>query len=451
MTTDTSPMPPIPESFTNLMTETLGRREAAALLEGLQTPPAVAIRLNMAKQPSDVGTPIPWCPAGRRLNHRPTFALDSAWHQGRYYVQEPASMFAAFAAACVAEQEQRPLRMLDLCAAPGGKTTAAADALPPDSLVIANEFVPQRAEILLENLTKWGLPDMVVTRGDTTPICEAIAGQMDLVVADVPCSGEGMMRKEAEARRQWSPGLVKQCAELQRKIAANAAQALRRGGWMIYSTCTFNASENEENVEWICRELGFEVVDLPVDEAWNLQQHGPGYHFYPHLTHSEGLYLCLLRKTSPGFRARTKPSRLKTVKSTDVPWIHSEGYILVQHQNFIQAISEKNADFIGVFSKLPHTLTFGTQVASAGKRGWEPTHTAAMSQLLRNDYFPAIEFDDEQALRYLARRTDNLPTTAQRGFLLALHRQLPLGWLKGIGNRCNNLYPQPWRIRIPVP
>lgn len=442
-------MTDIPAGFAASMATQLGADESARLLAALDTEPSTGIRLNAFKgaDAPQGAVKVPWAERGYTLPERPNFALDPAWHQGRYYVQEPASMFAGTVIAGTIGKEE-PVKALDLCAAPGGKTTAVADALPAGSLLIANEFVPRRAEILGENVLKWGGQDMAVTRGDTSSLSHALEGCMDLVIADVPCSGEGMMRKEEEARRQWSPGLVADCAALQREIAANGARALREGGLLLYSTCTFNADENERNVEWICSELGFEIVEIPVNPAWGLRQHGPGWHFYPHLTGSEGLFVCLLRKTSTARRTRL-PRKLPKAVRADLPWVNIAGRMLYEHDGQLYAISEEYLPLMQAIGR--QALLPGTPVAVAGKRGWEPTHAAAMSQLLRRGTFPEVELDREQALRYLARRTDGLPETSARGYVLATYGGVPLGWLKALGNRYNNLYPQNWRIRMNVP
>lgn len=448
-------MPPLPEAFCRQMNETFGAELGAQLLQSLNADPAVGIRLNKnkgidIKEMPAAATPVAWAERGYMLAGRPTFALDPAWHQGRYYVQEPASMFAGYVARHIAEAErQQPLKLLDLCAAPGGKTTAVADALPAGSLIVANEYVAQRAEVLRENLQKWGLPDAIVTRGDTARICKAVKGRMDIVMADVPCSGEGMMRKEPEARRQWSETLIKGCVATQRSIISNAAEALRQGGWLIYSTCTFNQSENEEMIEWICTTHGFEIVSVPTDPDWHLLQIGPGYRFLPALTGSEGLYICLLRKTSvPAHSARLRESRIRNVKAKELEWIDAAGRHLVEMPEGVYALRPEYLPLVENIRREADMLY--TPLAQKGKRGWEPTHSAALSGLLRRGFFGEVELNKMQALRYLSRRTDGLPESDTRGFTIATFNGLPLGWLKNLGTRYNNLYPQAWRLRINV-
>lgn len=438
----------IPAGFAENMRTQLGTDEAQALLTSLDTTPCTGIRMNIGKgvEAPAQSSPVPWNSSGYTLAQRPNFTLDPAWHQGRYYVQEPASMFAGTIVEKAFPRTER-IKALDLCAAPGGKTTAVADALPEGSLLIANEFVARRAEILSENVQKWGRANIVVTRGDTGSLCRALEGCMDLVVADVPCSGEGMMRKEEEARRQWSPTLVQSCATLQREIAANGALALRNGGLMLYSTCTFNAEENEENVRWICSELGFETVDIPVEETWNLRSHGSGLHFYPHLTGSEGLYVCLLRKIASSAKARL-PKRLPNPIKENLPWVNLQGLKLYKTDSCLYALTEEYLPYIQAAGR--QVLLAGIPVAAVGKRGWEPMHAIAMSTLLRRGTFPELSLNRQQALHFLACRTDNLPETSTRGYVLVTYHDYPLGWVKALGNRYNNLYPRNWRIRQTV-
>lgn len=437
----------LPESFLKLI-ESYNAPQLAGLSGALLAEPSVAVRVNRLKGGSEPAgcDAVPWCADGFYLPGRIGFTFDPAWHQGLYYVQDASSMIVAHVVRSLTA-DGKAVRLLDACAAPGGKTTAALSVLPEGSAVVANEYVAARCAVLRENLAKWGYGEVAVAQGDTAVFRKA-PGAFDIIIADVPCSGEGMMRKEEEARRQWSPGLVADCAALQREIAANGARALREGGLMLYSTCTFNAEENEHNVEWICAELGFEVVDVPADPVWGLRSHGPGWHFYPHLTGSEGLYVCLLRKVATAHRARM-PKKLPKPVRADLAWCDTGGRVLYEHDDQLFAISEEYLPHMQAIGR--QVLQPGTPIAAAGKRGWEPTHAAAMSQLFRRGAFTEVELNEEQALRYLARRTDGLPETSARGYVLTTYHDMPLGWLKALGNRYNNLYPQNWRIRQNVP
>ncbi|MDE5661108.1 MAG: RsmB/NOP family class I SAM-dependent RNA methyltransferase, partial [Muribaculaceae bacterium] len=221
------------------MLRSLGDGYAMPLIEALATPPSVSIRANTLKDRTvpDGAALVPWCDNGFYLPSRPLFAADPAWHQGLYYVQDASSMVYSHVVAMISRmlepQAGHGLRYLDACAAPGGKSTAALEVLPADALVVANEYDRHRANILAENIAKSGAPNAVVTRGDA-----ARFGRMhdafDIVAVDAPCSGEGMMRKEPEAVRQWSEALVADCAATQRRLLESLWEALRPGGVLIY-------------------------------------------------------------------------------------------------------------------------------------------------------------------------------------------------------------------------
>ncbi|MDE7135735.1 MAG: RsmB/NOP family class I SAM-dependent RNA methyltransferase, partial [Muribaculaceae bacterium] len=266
------------------------------------TEPAVAVRVNPRKNAMPSGMrKVPWADRGFYVDgERPRFTMDPALHQGRYYVQDPSSMaLSAIVGQLAKESGHKPLLYIDACAAPGGKTTAAIDALPPGSLVVANEFDRRRADALTENVIKWGYPDCVVSQGDTARFCR-LPEIADIIAVDAPCSGEGMMRKEDAAVEQWSDGLVERCAGLQRDILGNMWAALRPGGYLIYSTCTFNRHEDEENLEYIVNELGGEPVDLdlPLGSgiAGAIASPYPAYRFLPGKVEGEGLFSAVVRK-----------------------------------------------------------------------------------------------------------------------------------------------------------
>lgn len=444
----------IPEGFIVRMEGQIGTTETKVLCEALEEMPVTGVRLNPGKQAPDLWPGmgrVEWSERGYRLPQRPEFTLDPAWHQGRYYVQEPSSMAVEQGAVRVDEwMSGRVRRVLDLCAAPGGKSIAVIDRLPEDVLLIANEYDRRRASILEENLTKWGRKNVIVTQGEVSRICSATEGSIDLLIADVPCSGEGMMRREPAARQQWSEGLVKSCAALQREILEEGIKALRPGGWMIYSTCTFNHEENEENVEWLCREHGMTCMEGLIEYEG---------HFFPHKVQGEGFFFSLLQKPSGEEPSRRKQKgckgRKKLVEITDASqfsWYDAEGMILFSTEDAVWAIGNEHKELAEEILAKATVLSAGTKIATKGKRGWEPTHEVAMSQRLKRGCFEEMDLSRTDALRYLARRTDFEATVPEGGnaLLLVTYQGVPLGWLKRIGNRCNNLYPMAWRIRKPL-
>lgn len=415
------------------------------LAEALLGEPEVSVRVNRGK---NVGVPdgadaVPWCDSGYYLASRPAFTFDPAMHQGLYYVQDASSMITSWVVGRIAARIGRPVNYLDACAAPGGKTTAAIDSLPEGSVTVANEYVYARAEVLKETLAKWGAPRVIVTRGDTSRLAR-LGEVFDIITADVPCSGEGMFRKDAEARAQWSPRLVEECAALQREIIDNLWEALRPGGYMIYSTCTFNRRENEDMLRYMTDTLGAGHVEIDPPESWGITERDGCLHFLPGRTRGEGLTLTVVRK--PGTlpeadRIPEKPSKAPAqVKDwvkipADMELREADGRVTIVTRSPLLKAVEKRCDVISA----------GTEVAEIKGRDYIPRQGLAMSTLLNRGKFPEYEVDYTTAIACLRREAVTLGD-APHGYVLLTYRGEPLGWVKNIGNRANNLYPQAWRI-----
>ena len=311
--------------------------EWEALAEAITTSePSVAVRVNDARL---VGVPeaarrVPWCDLGFYLADRPAFTFDPDWHAGRYYVQDASSMFIAHV---IRQFIHQPVRYLDLCAAPGGKTTAAIQALPQQSLVVANEIVPPRARVLADNIIRWGDSRCVVTSNAPAHVGK-LTHFFDVIAADVPCSGEGMMRKDDEAVAQWSPALVGQCAQRQREILADVWNALRPGGLLIYSTCTYNHQENEQMADFIVNELGATSLEVPVEPQWNIHpaigSECHCYRFMPHRVDGEGLFMAVFRKDgdSPRQDIRVKDKNAKKADEIGKNWLSQPDDYVVEQQ-----------------------------------------------------------------------------------------------------------------------
>ncbi len=439
-----------------------------------ETAPEVSVRLNPRKLSPTGGTPfpgepVPWCGGGIYLSERPKFTFDPALHQGVYYVQDASSMIMG---AVAAELSRRlaggPLLWLDACAAPGGKTTAALDALPSGSLVVANEFDYARAEILAENVAKWGSTYTVVTRGDTAR-CRAVGEVFDVVAVDAPCSGEGMMRKDVTARQQWSAALVEECVARQKEILSNVWDALRPGGYLVYSTCTFNTRENEEMVEWLCMEYGAEPVDMefPFGIDGAVGSDLPALRFIPGRVRGEGLFMAVVRKpgewtprefpgeNTPGKGRKGTGKRKGGVKAPEIPsevraWItpgERENFPLTATENGLRAFPAQWSDLLSLFLKKLQVISAGTELAETRGHDVVPSQALALSTLLDADAFPSVETDRETALAYLRREAVALPRETPRGFVLLTYGGRPLGFVKNLGNRANNLYPKEWRIK----
>lgn len=450
----------LPQDFVQQMCALLGEAEAGALCSALtDTSPAVSVRRNPTKGEVSFAqsTPVPWCSDGCYLAERPSFTLDPRFHAGAYYVQEAASMFIEQAYRQI-ERDFTPTRLLDLCAAPGGKSTLWRSLLPDGALLVANEPIRQRAQILAENLTKWGHPDVVTTSAYPAEFAP-LRGFFDVIAADVPCSGEGMFRKDEGARAEWSPAAVETCAARQRAILTDIWDCLREGGYLVYSTCTFNRAENEDNVRFVCQELGAEVVAVPTDEAWGIAPDTTAggqavYHFFPHRTQGEGLFLALLRKTGSAPTAREK-KRTRS-KETPVPdaakllaWLKTPTDFRLFHPTpeMIAAVRTSLLDDVQRVAACVRTLTAGVLMGESKGRKFVPAHALALSTVLADMAFPRAELDRDTALRYLRREAVVLPPELPRGHVLMCFEGLPLGWVNNLGTRANNLYPAEWRIR----
>ena len=411
--------------------------------------PSVAVRVNEARGavvPDGVRR-VPWCDQGFYLDGRPVFTFDTDWHAGRYYVQDASSMFIAHV---IRHFVHEPVRYLDLCAAPGGKTTAAIQALPSRSLVVANEIVPPRARVLADNVIRWGQPYCVVTSNAPAQIGK-LTHFFDVIAADVPCSGEGMMRKDDEAVVQWSPILVEQCAQRQREILTDAWQGLRPGGLLIYSTCTYNRDENEEIADFIVNELGAASLEVPIEPSWNIHPAiGSEYHCYrfmPHRVDGEGQFMAVFRKTGDDPRQDIRMKEKNAKKSDEIgkKWLtHPDDYVIDQHGDLFIAVPQDVCREVSGLRASLNVLHAGVELATVMGRKTVPHHALAMSLARAGEAFPVCEVDYPTALRYL--RGESITVDGPRGYVLVAHQGAVLGFANNLGNRANNLYPKSQRI-----
>ena len=432
-----------------------------AFREALLSEPAVSIRLNPNKWNGTVDyEPVPWATDGYYLPERPQFTFDPLLHGGGYYVQEASSMFVEQAV----KQHLGEARVaLDLCAAPGGKSTLLRSLLPDDCVLVSNEPMRPRAQVLAENITKWGHPRSIVTSNfpaDFTPL----GPLFDLILVDAPCSGEGMFRKDEVAVSEWSPENVEVCWKRQREILSDIWPTLRAGGLLIYSTCTFNTAEDEENVRWMEDELGAELLPIHIDEAWGITQSllskvPNAYRFLPGRTRGEGFFLAALRKPENASVdvAETKPKKNKKNKDKRpvvvVPaeckqWLtDGDAYTYKVVENQVLAIPTDMEPLQTALSECLYLLKAGITLAELKGRDAIPSHELAMSTVLNREIFPTYELTYDEALRYLHKEAVVLSSDVARGFVIVTYRGVPLGFVKNLGNRANNLYPNEWRIR----
>lgn len=425
-------LPPIPEGFKSML-RALPMIDAERLLAALDTPPVVSIKVNRRKSlpapdmelsissdscdsASNIDGHVPWCPSGIYLKSRPKFTLNPLMHAGAFYVQDASSMIYETIISSLIDElgSQSPALVLDACAAPGGKSTSIINSLPDSWHIVANEFVPSRAAILRENIMKWGFPNFSVTNSPVDKLASAGA-MFSIVAVDAPCSGEGMMRKEPIARSQWSETLVKQCALLQKEILANAVDALLPGGFLIFSTCTFNPIENEDNLRWLAEDMGLMPVEPNTADGVEIprQIYGdfPALRFMPDITKGEGLFLAILRK--PGTYSPLKNPVKSLQKVLSKCRVIADTYPLPTHK--------------------------GKEII--------PDGTAPLNVLFDKEKYPLVEVDRNTALEFLRHNPLSLPEDAKSGINVVTYKGLPLGLVKNIGNRANNMYPKEWRIK----
>ena len=379
---------------------------------------------------------VPHCKSGYYLDSRPVFTLDPRFHAGAYYVQEAGSMYLE---KVIAEHIKSNQIVVDLCAAPGGKSTHLANLISKDSLLICNEAMPARANILHENMCKWGRSEVMVCNNSAKDFGK-LGAFADIIVADLPCSGEGMFRKDEQAVKDWSLEAVDHCAERQREIVSDVWDALKEDGIFIYSTCTFNRKENEENVQWVCEELGAELIESK--------------HFYFHTDMSEGFFIASMRKTSsaPNFKnLKSKPSKDSQYKDL---LENAENWAIIEKGTEIFAIPRQfEAEILHFASKLrvlKMGVKLGEKIENKKKIQFIPDIQLALCKDINENNWDIESVDRATALHFLKCESISLPN-APIGYILLKYEGINLGWVKNIGNRCNNLYPDLWRIRMNIP
>ena len=454
----------LPSAFAAATSQMMGTERWQLFERAMADEPTVSVRLNPHKiedkgQPLQVAgiditdmQPVPWSRHSFYLPRRPLFTADPLLHAGVYYVQEASSMFID----TVLRQYvgDNDIVLLDLSAAPGGKATLARTAVSRGSLVIANEPVRQRAAVLSENMQKWGAAAVIVTSNYAADICRT-GISFDIIVADVPCSGEGMFRKDPVARRMWSLRTVEQCRRLQRSIVSDIWQCLKPGGLMIYSTCTFNVDEDENNVMYIADELGADILPVDIDSSWGITGslsslcNEPVYRFIPGLTRGEGLFMAVLKKR--GQPAADPPQRhSRTSSATDVPpWLRPDiagEMSFTRLGDIITAIPKRWQPLLDTVRGRLNVVHAGITIGTIKGNDIIPDHSLAMSADINTAAFNIIDIDNDQATAYLRRQTLQLPPSAARGHILLTYKGHPIGFANNIGTRANNMYPKSWRI-----
>jgi 16S rRNA C967 or C1407 C5-methylase (RsmB/RsmF family)/NOL1/NOP2/fmu family ribosome biogenesis protein len=402
---------------------------------------------------------VPWSSFGYYLDERPSFTFDPLFHAGVYYVQEASSMFLEQALRQTADLS-RPLNVLDLCAAPGGKSTLIQSLLSADSLLVSNEVIRSRSEILQENMVKWGAANVIITQNDPRDLGK-MENFFDVVVVDAPCSGSGLFRREPEAIGEWSPDNVRLCSQRQQRILADCWPSLKQGGVLIYSTCSYSKQEDEDILGWMVEEFDAEGLPLALEDNWNIvetvgKQGAYGYRFYPDKLRGEGLFIACVRKNDGGEYAQPKGRKSPGGKAIAgkltrqeeerlTGWFRPELPLLFfTHNEHVYGLPEHLGSQLAYLQSHCYLKKAGVLSGKLAGKEFIPDHGLALSTLVAPG-LPAVELSKEQAIRYL--RKEEIPAgTGQQGWALVRYEGHNLGWIKILPNRVNNYYPREWRI-----
>jgi 16S rRNA C967 or C1407 C5-methylase (RsmB/RsmF family)/NOL1/NOP2/fmu family ribosome biogenesis protein len=447
-----------PEAFNTQMQLLLGS-ETASFFSALESDSPVSIRYNPLK---NIGLPtelqkVPWASAAFYLPERPLFTADPLFHAGTYYVQEAASMFLEQALNQYGKLSEK-LRILDLCAAPGGKSTLIASLINRESLLVSNEVIRSRAHILSENLQKWGKENVWVSNNDPLYIANTLPSFFDIVVVDAPCSGEGMFRKAANSIEEWSPQALNHCSLRQQRILHDIWKSLRPGGILIYSTCTYNETENEQNLAKFKESCDFDSLKLSLDKSWGVTETNLndifGYRFYPHLTKGEGFFLSILKKS--GDKYATDPKIRKNIlakagKDSEIlqNWYKNPDLELFKRKELIIAVPKSMLYEAQLIESTLNIVSGAAEMAELNRKGFIPSPAAALWSGLNKELFAQSDLDLENALKFL--HLENIKpelTESKEGWQLITYKGIGLGWIKKLSSRVNNYYPKEWRIRM---
>lgn len=452
-----------PPDYIARISELLGH-ESGVFFESLSQQPILSVRVNPLKPAAifESCESVAWCREGKYLTHRPSFTLDPLFHAGTYYVQEASSMFLSEIFRQLFPLAEKPsLKVLDLCASPGGKSTLMLSEISPGSLLVANETIHGRIAPLFENLVKWGAPNFFLTGNDPGEFSD-IKNYFDVILVDAPCSGEGLFRKDGKAVKEWSEDNVRKCASRQKRILSDISGSLKENGILIYCTCTFSGEENEENAVFAAADGGFESVKIDLKEEWNIYESVElsgnrniySYRFYPHRVRGEGFFVSVLKKSGGSEKplyGKYSPKKGNSLipenrKKILYPWLREpEKYEFTQWGDKVFAVPAGLwEDYLFLSSRLNMRLP-GICIGKIVNETLVPSHQLALSSVI-SENIESVELEREGALDFL-RRGSIMPLKKNlTGWALVKYSGYNLGWIKILDHRINNYFPKELRI-----
>jgi 16S rRNA C967 or C1407 C5-methylase (RsmB/RsmF family)/NOL1/NOP2/fmu family ribosome biogenesis protein len=453
---------PFPENFLPSLSAEKGFDEQNFINAHQFSDAPTSIRLNPFK-PSVIKTDeqVPWCADGFYLNTRPSFTFDPLFHAGCYYVQEASSMFVDHIIKHIRQNKQQPVKVLDLCAAPGGKSTLLNSAIGADDLLVANEIIKTRVPVLTDNLSRWGQANVIVSNNNPKDIGR-LKSFFDIILVDAPCSGSGMFRKDPQAMNEWSEANVELCHQRQERILADILPALNEDGYLIYSTCSYSHQENEDILDWLCQEFDLESIRIPIYKEWGIvetesaQQKAWGYRFYPGQVKGEGLFAaCFKKKNNTGELGSFKNNMQQKISSKEIDQVKS---YLNNPDNFYYfkvaedwlAINREHKESLNILQRHLYLKKSGVRVGKLMGKDLIPDHELALSTIINKDAVLQTPLNHDQAIQYLRRDNIDLNPT-EKGWSLMTFEGHALGWAKLLPNRINNYYPKEIRIFSPQP
>ncbi|GAC1306238.1 MAG: rRNA cytosine-C5-methyltransferase [Mucilaginibacter sp.] len=419
--------------------------------------PPTSIRINPFKKSSlKTDEQVPWCPEGYYLDKRPSFTFDPLFHAGCYYVQEASSMFIGHILKQIRQNNDEPVKILDLCAAPGGKSTLINSALNSNDLLVSNEIIKTRVPVLCDNLNRWGTANVIVTNNDPRDFSK-LTGFFDIILIDAPCSGSGMFRKDPAAMNEWSEANVSLCHQRQERILADVYPALKDGGHLIYSTCSYSHPENEDILDWLCNEFAMESQRIPINTDWGIvetesdRQKAWGYRFYPGKIKGEGLFAACLQKNGeaaqlPSFKTKgNQKLAAKEIEQVKAYITSPDDFYFFKVNDDWMAINQQHKDSLDTLQRHLYIKKSGVRIGRLMGNDLVPDHELALSIYINKEAVLETDLDYDQAILYL--RRENLAiNTANKGWSLMTFEGHPLGWAKLLSNRVNNYFPKELRI-----